>query len=220
MKIKSRKTAAVIASILAAGLIFTGCSKKNTDSAPLQSTRVQTQEAARGTLQITGTYIGTVSPHTSVNVTPLVSGTVKQVNVKVGDHVKAGDVLCLFDDKAADLQLQSAQNAVESARAGKKAAEDQIEAAKKQADASITSMEGQVSALRQQRRSSRDQLKELKKNLGKLKEAQDAAAKGYAAAKDIYDSANTLYIQYQAFLSANPDCATTAGLVAASIPPM
>ena len=55
-----------------------------------------------------------------------------------------------------------------------------------------------------------EQLEQLEDSLDDLQKAMDAAQEGYAAAKKIYDSANALYIQYQAFLSANPDCATTA----------
>ena len=217
MRTRNRRIAAAMAALLIAAASFAGCSKK-TEETKMQLTRVETQTAARGTLEITGTYIGTVAPHNSVNVTPLVAGTVKKVNVKVGDKVKAGDVLCQFDDKAAQLQLQSAQDAVNSARAGKEAAEDQIHAAKKQAEASITSMEGQLETLYAQKEASEEQLEQLEDSLDDLQKAMDAAQEGYAAAKKIYDSANALYIQYQAFLSANPDCATTAGLMAASVP--
>ena len=217
MRTRNRRIAAAMAALLIAAASFAGCSKK-TEETTVQLTRVETQTAARGTLEITGTYIGTVAPHNSVNVTPLVAGTVKKVNVKVGDKVKAGDVLCQFDDKAAQLQLQSAQDAVNSARAGKEAAEDQIHAAKKQAEASITSMEGQLETLYAQKEASEEQLEQLEDSLEDLQKAMDAAQEGYAAAKQIYDSANALYIQYQAFLSANPDCATTAGLMAASVP--
>ena len=217
MRTRNRRIAAAMAALLIAAASFAGCSKK-TEETKMQLTRVETQTAARGTLEITGTYIGTVAPHNSVNVTPLEAGTVKKVNVKVGDKVKAGDVLCQFDDKAAQLQLQSAQDAVNSARAGKEAAEDQINAAKKQAEASITSMEGQLETLYAQKEASEEQLEQLEDSLDDLQKAMDAAQEGYAAAKKIYDSANALYIQYQAFLSANPDCATTAGLMAASVP--
>ena len=124
MRIWSRRMTAAMMTLLVAAASFAGCSRQTQESG-LQLTRVETQAAARGTLQITGTYIGTVAPHNSVDVTPLVSGTVLKVNVQVGDKVKAGDVLCQFDDKAASLQLQSAQDAVNSAQAGKDAAEDQ-----------------------------------------------------------------------------------------------
>ena len=215
-KIKKCVAGVVMTAVMAAAVI-TGCSKKAEEPA-VQATRVQTQPAARGTLEITGTYIGTVSPHNSVNVTPLVSGTVKTVNVSVGDKVKEGDILCQFDDTAAELQLQSAKNAVESAKAGKEAAKEQIKSAKKQADASITSMEGQIKTLKAQKKASKEQLEQLQDSIDGLKEGQETAAEAFAAAKMIYDSANALYIQYQAFLSANPDCQTTAGLTAASLP--
>ena len=177
---------------------------------------METQTAERGNLDITGTYIGTVAPHTSVNVTPLVTGTVKTVNVKVGDKVKAGDVLCTFDDTAAELQLKSAQNAVESAQAGKEAAKDQIHAAKKQAEASVTSMEGQIKTLRAQKKSSEKQLAQVKGSLDQLKAASEAAAEAYGVAKGRYAGASQLYLSAQAILTANPDCKTSGGLAAAA----
>ena len=104
---KERVSTGVMVICLAA-VSFSGCGKK-AEEAKVQLTRVETQAASTGTLEVTGTYIGTVAPYNSVNVTPLVAGTVQSVNVKVGDKVKAGDILCQFDSKAADLQLQSAE---------------------------------------------------------------------------------------------------------------
>ncbi|MDO5132754.1 MAG: efflux RND transporter periplasmic adaptor subunit, partial [Eubacteriales bacterium] len=211
---------AVLLTLTVAALSLAACGGKKETEPVVRATRVETQKAERGSLDITGTYIGTVAPHNTVNVTPLVSGTVLTVNVKVGDKVKAGDVLCRFDDKAAQLQLQSAQNAVESAKAGKEAAEDQIDAAQAQAEASITSMEGQIKTLKAQRKSYKEQLEQLKNGIDQLKAGAEAAQQAAEAAKNVYDSTNALFIQYQAFLSANPDCLTTAGLMAAAIPPV
>ena len=210
-----RRIAGVCFALAMTASIFAGCSKKD-QKTEIQATKVETQTAERGNLDITGTYIGTVAPHTSVNVTPLVTGTVKTVNVKVGDKVKAGDVLCTFDDTAAELQLKSAQNAVESAQAGKEAAKDQIHAAKKQAEASVTSMEGQIKTLRAQKKSSEKQLEQVKGSLDQLKAASEAAAEAYGAAKGRYDGASQLYLSAQAFLTANPDCKTSGGLAAAA----
>ncbi len=210
-----RRIAGVCIALAMTASIFAGCSKKD-QKTEIQATKVETQTAERGNLDITGTYIGTVAPHTSVNVTPLVTGTVKTVNVKVGDKVKAGDVLCTFDDTAAELQLKSAQNAVESAQAGKEAAKDQIHAAKKQAEASVTSMEGQIKTLRAQKKSSEKQLEQVKGSLDQLKAASEAAAEAYGAAKGRYDGASQLYLSAQAFLTANPDCKTSGGLAAAA----
>lgn len=210
-----RRIAGVCFALAMTASIFAGCSKKD-QKTEIQATKVETQTAERGNLDITGTYIGTVAPHTSVNVTPLVTGTVKTVNVKVGDKVKAGDVLCTFDDTAAELQLKSAQNAVESAQAGKEAAKDQIHAAKKQAEASVTSMEGQIKTLRAQKKSSEKQLEQVKGSLDQLKAASEAAAEAYGVAKGRYDGASQLYLSAQAFLTANPDCKTSGGLAAAA----
>ena len=63
-------------------------------------------------------YIGTVSPEQQVYVTPLVSGTVTQVNYAVGDTVQEGDVLFKIDDEAAQLQVSSAKAAYSQAQAG------------------------------------------------------------------------------------------------------
>lgn len=220
MRRKSSLFAAFALSLALAASALAGCGAKREQEqeAEIPATRVGTEISERGTLELTSTYIGTVAPHNSVEVTPLVSGTVKQVNVKVGDKVKEGDLLCQFDDKAADLQLQSAKNAVESAKAGKEAAEDQVEAAKKQAEASITSMEGQVKTLEKQRDAQEEQLSQVKESISRLRESSEAAAEAYEDMKKIYDGANSLYIQYQSFLSRYSDCRTTAGLTAASIP--
>ena len=220
-KISRRATAAMMA-LLVTAAAFTGCgssAEKKQQNNNVQLTRVETQTASRGNLEITGTYIGTIGSHNSIDVTPLVSGTVKSVNVKVGDHVEAGDVLCRFDDKAAELQLQSAQDAVNTAKAGKQATKDQINSAKKQANVSITSMEGQLKTLRSQKESTEQQLEQLQASLPDLEEAMTAASQAYAYANQVYQSANALYIQFQTFLKANPDCTTTAGLTAAAMAP-
>ena len=122
MRLSWKRTAGRVIALLMTMSVFAGCSKSEQENV-IQATRVETEAASRGTLEITGTYIGTLSPHNSVDVTPLVSGTVTRVNVKVGDKVQEGDVLCTFDDTAAELQLKSARDAVESAKAGKQAAD-------------------------------------------------------------------------------------------------
>ena len=148
MNYRTGRIAAAIMAAVFSVVSIAGCSQSgSTGEMPVQLTRVESQKASRGTLELTSTYVGTLSPYTSVNVVPLVSGTVETVNVKVGDKVEVGDVLCKFDDEPADLQLQSAKDAVNTAKAGKQAAKDQIHAARKQADASITSLESQRSTL-------------------------------------------------------------------------
>lgn len=75
MRIK-RYAAGVLAVCMIAGCLG-GCGKKE---AEVMSTgvRVDTEIAAIGTLEQMGNYIGTVEPNDSVDVTPMVSGTVKK----------------------------------------------------------------------------------------------------------------------------------------------
>jgi multidrug efflux pump subunit AcrA (membrane-fusion protein) len=76
-------------------------------SAGASSTR--TSAVARGTVQSSVTASGTVAPANSEEVNFATSGTLATLNVKVGQQVKAGEVLGTLDANAANLALQSAQ---------------------------------------------------------------------------------------------------------------
>ncbi|MCD8019003.1 MAG: efflux RND transporter periplasmic adaptor subunit [Clostridiales bacterium] len=204
-----------VAAVLLSASLLTGCSSSDSETTS-SGIYVETQKAGYGTLEVTGTYIGTVAPNNSVNVTPLVSGTVTEVNVKVGDTVKEGDVLCQFDDTAADLQVESAQSSVDSAEASKDAAEEQIDSATSQSQSSIDTLYDTLSSYQKSLSSAKEQLEDLKTARKKLKTAMNQAQTAAEAAKQTYKSAQTLYVNYQTFLSANPDCQTTAGLTAAA----
>ena len=93
MKINGKRAAAAVLIILMTAGLLSGCQGKKKTETAVQATRVRTQSAEKGTLEVTGSYIGTMAPHNSVDVTPLVAGTVKKVNVKVGDKVSEGDIL-------------------------------------------------------------------------------------------------------------------------------
>lgn len=137
------------------------------------------------------------------------------MNVKVGDKVKEGDVLCQFDDTAAQLQLDSAKSAVNSAEAGKKSAKDQSSAASKQAQSSIDSMKDTLSGYQTSLKKAKQQMKKLESTQKELKSGMETAKKAYTTSKTTYKTAENLYINYKAFLNQNPDCQTTAGLTAA-----
>lgn len=212
MRIK-RYAAGLLTVCMIAGCL-SGCGKKE---AEVMSTgiHVDTEIAAVGKLEQMGNYIGTVEPNDSVDVTPMVSGTVKKVNVKVGDTVKEGDVLCQFDDTAAQLQLDSAKSAVNSAEAGKKSAKDQSSAASKQAQSSIDSMKDTLSGYQTSLKKAKQQMKKLKSTEKELKSGMETAQKAYTTTKTTYKTAENLYVNYRAFLNQNSDCQTTAGLTAA-----
>jgi HlyD family secretion protein len=85
------------------------------DTAAPEAT-VETAQATRGTLATTVTLPGTASSTSSVALTFPVAGKIAEVNVVIGQTVKAGDPLARVDDTDARQALQTAQNNLEIAR--------------------------------------------------------------------------------------------------------
>ena len=118
MKTNIKRVAAALCSctLLAAGL--TACGSTEAESVMDPTAAVQVQNVRRGSIELQGTYVGSVSAAESVNVIPLVQGaTVESVNVAVGSEVKQGQVLAKLDSTSADLTAKNAQAAYNSALA-------------------------------------------------------------------------------------------------------
>lgn len=79
--------------------------------------RVRTVTVERADTDITIAANGTVQPAQSVNVSPKSSGVLKQLLVKEGDRVEAGQVLAYMDDSNLQGQLMQAQAQVATAQA-------------------------------------------------------------------------------------------------------
>lgn len=113
--------------LMAMGLAVTLCVSatacgKNKETTQVSKVSVEVENPQMGELTSDTTYIGTVEPQQQVYVMPQLSGTVTQVNYKVGDTVKEGDVLFKIDDEAYQVQMDSAQAAYNTAQAGATAA--------------------------------------------------------------------------------------------------
>lgn len=204
----------VITALCLACTFLGGCESKEAkkmSAAIVADTRV----ADKGSLEISSSYIGSVSKNESVDVTPLVSGTVTSVKVKVGSEVKKGDVLCLFDDTAAQLSVDSAKASLKTAKAGKDSAKSQQELSSVQTDMNIDSLEISLKGYQDSLKEAKSQLKKLKDSQSALESAMNTTENAYMGAKTKYKTAQNLYVNYKAFLTANPDCQTTAGLTAA-----
>lgn len=118
MKTNIKRVAAALCSctLLAAGL--TACGSTEAESVMDPTVAVQVQNVRRGSIELQGTYVGSVSAAESVNVIPLVQGaTVESVNVAVGSEVEQGQVLAKLDSTSADLTAKNAQAAYNSALA-------------------------------------------------------------------------------------------------------
>ena len=151
--------------VIVLGVSITGCSSKKQTEETAEKVNVEVQLPGSGEVALDTDYIGTVSPEQQVYVTPLVSGTVTQVNYAVGDTVQEGDVLFKIDDEAAQLQVSSAKAAYSQAAAGVTAATggsrhlqnyqteqsiDTLEDSLDKVRSSISDMQGQIDTLGQQ----------------------------------------------------------------------
>ena len=73
------------------------------------ATSSQTATVTRGSLSATVNAAGNIASQQTAALTFGQSGTVKKIDVKVGSHVKAGDVLAELETADLELQLRSSQ---------------------------------------------------------------------------------------------------------------
>lgn len=102
--------------ILIAGLIgggyFAYVRLASSQTANTEETPLQTAKATRGDLTLFANGTGTVIPAEETSMGFNSSGQVREIYVKVGDHVEAGQVLAQLDDTDAQIQLAEAQEAM------------------------------------------------------------------------------------------------------------
>ena len=184
MKTNIKRVAAALCSctLLAAGL--TACGSKEAELVMDPTIAVQVQNVRRGSIELQGTYVGSVSAAESVNVIPLVQGaTVESVNVAVGSEVKQGQVLAKLDSTSADLTAKNAQAAYNSALAQAQSAlggqwKTNIYSAERgidQLDDNIDTMNDQI-----------DKLKDKKDDLEKARNAAKANSETISGAAVSY----------------------------------
>ena len=201
--------------LMAMGLAVTLCVSatacgKNKETTQVSKVSVEVENPQMGELTSDTTYIGTVEPQQQVYVMPKLSGTVTQVNYKVGDTVKEGDVLFKIDDKAYQVQMDSAQAAYNTVQAGATAAtsgardlqnyqtEEQIRQLQKNLNDTYESkddMEDSLDELREQGKTASAQVASAQASVDSLSQSlgvqkRDLAAKQTAMneAKADYDS--------------------------------
>ena len=201
--------------LMAMGLAVTLCVSttacgKNKETTQVSKVSVEVENPQMGELTSDTTYIGTVEPQQQVYVMPKLSGTVTQVNYKVGDTVKEGDVLFKIDDEAYQVQMDSAQAAYNTAQAGATAAtsgardlqnyqtEEQIRQLQKNLNDTYESkddMEDSLDELREQGKAANAQVASaqasvdsLSQSLGVQKQEAEAKQAAMDAAKAAYDA--------------------------------
>jgi RND family efflux transporter MFP subunit len=81
-----------------------------------QTTKATTTRVTTGDISGSVTASGNLQAHQDISLSLQSSGIVKEVNVKVGDQVTAGQTLLKLDDTTAQRDLLAAQNALEEAK--------------------------------------------------------------------------------------------------------
>ncbi len=99
------------------------------DAAPVvkQVLNIDTATAAPQKLQDVLKATGSLSPKRSLAITSQVNGTVEQVVVRVGDKVKAGDLLVQVDVETSTIQLRQQRATAAATRAQLAQAQSQLE---------------------------------------------------------------------------------------------
>ncbi|MSP12419.1 MAG: efflux RND transporter periplasmic adaptor subunit [Chloroflexi bacterium] len=81
-------------------------------AASTQPSAVQSVPVTRGTLSATVSSAGNIAPSSALNLTFNGNGQVKTIKVKIGDKVKAGDVLASLDTSDLDIQLAQSNSSL------------------------------------------------------------------------------------------------------------
>jgi HlyD family secretion protein len=136
MKMRMLKTALAITTV-AVTVFMLGCAKSKPSAATIQTATVQ-----RGNITISSTSAGNLDFTRTENDAFDMAGTVTAVNVKVGDSVKAGEVLATLDTTAFQDQI----TALERTLTAKQQAVVQSEISLKNAQIALDKMTGSVNS--------------------------------------------------------------------------
>ena len=211
--------------LMAMGLAVTLCVSatacgKNKETTQVSKVSVEVENPQMGELTSDTTYIGTVEPQQQVYVMPKLSGTVTQVNYKVGDTVKEGDVLFKIDDEAYQVQMDSAQAAYNTAQAGATAAtsgardlqnyqtEEQIRQLQKNLNDTYESkddMEDSLDELREQGKTASAQVASAQASVDSLSQSLGVQKQDLAAKQTAMDEAKAIYDAKKADTSATEE---------------
>lgn len=211
--------------LMAMGLAVTLCVSatacgKNKETTQVSKVSVEVENPQMGELTSDTTYIGTVEPQQQVYVMPKLSGTVTQVNYKVGDTVKEGDVLFKIDDEAYQVQMDSAQAAYNTAQAGATAAtsgardlqnyqtEEQIRQLQKNLNDTYESkedMEDSLDELREQGKTASAQVASAQASVDSLSQSLGVQKQDLAAKQTAMDEAKATYDDKKADTSATEE---------------
>src|SRR6056297_800365 len=75
---------------------------------------VEITEAVKDDISLKETVTGTLTPIKEVNIPAEIGGTAAEVNIELGDYIKAGKKIIKIDDESLLIQKRQAEAALES----------------------------------------------------------------------------------------------------------
>lgn len=197
---KKRQYMAGVAVCLAVAIGLVGCQPGTADTQETEqelSVVVGAQVPGKGSLAVSSTFVGTVSPQEQVNIIPLVSGEVAEANYEVGDYVEAGSVLVMIDDEAARLQLESAELTMEGAQlSARRTLGSSQEMSNLSMENSISGIQYQIDIARKQYEAAADSVadagenrEDMQKALDQINESINGMQNSYSGMKSMAASA-------------------------------
>lgn len=112
----------VLAAAAVCAVILPRMMKKEPFAEAVADPIVEVTKAETRDISLTTGLVGKVEPEDVVYVYPKASGEITQVNVKAGEVVEQGQVICVIDTK----QVESAKSSLDSASLQLKQAEDEL----------------------------------------------------------------------------------------------
>ncbi|BER93272.1 efflux RND transporter periplasmic adaptor subunit [Atrimonas thermophila] len=114
---KKVKVPIIITVIILAILLITFRFLKDKESPEVVSQELPTVKVERGSIEEVVSELGTLEPWDEIELTPETGGEVAQILVEVGQRVKKGDPLLVFDTSDLEISLKKAQAQYKAAQA-------------------------------------------------------------------------------------------------------
>ncbi len=181
-KIPSRVVA--INSVLVLAIVgggFWGYSTLHPKAAPVT---LQTATVTRGDVESTVSASGKVISPGDIGLAPLVAGTLKSLNVKVGDHVSAGDDLAQLDTTSLKTAQAQSLAALIAAKASVASAATQLTQAQTTLDTANQNLANQQTTISQNAENYQAAVTAAKKSVDDTTANQAFSAKTYQQAID------------------------------------
>lgn len=202
-KITKKKIVIAIILVIIAIFIFTSFNKNKQEDV----TKVEIEAIEKRTIAKSISATGTINSSNTKNVVATLTGSeIKSVNVKKGDRVNVGDVICTFDTSTIQENLSIAQasqnNSEAQANLGIQSAQRSLNDAIANKDTQIASSQNDLNSAKKAYDDAVNQLNNINSNLNqKQNELKNYAQvngqvlNGYQALKADYEAKKTAFTQ-------------------------